>query len=580
MSTDDSQVITGESGSRAIADEYVRALAALDPSAGVRLGMNPDDDSLADFSPDGLAAPADLARDTLAKLSAVEAAGPLSDDVERRCATLLRERLDSEMALREVGEQYRTVRIGNFVFSATAPAGSPMHSLRDILTLMPTDTPDQWQVIGRRMARIPLALTQYRATLAAGIDKGLLSGPSQITTVLSQLEQWLSGPTAGGWFGEFVAAAPESQRAELSSHAVDVAQAFSDFHDWLRDSYAPAAANTPDIVGAERYRRWARNWTGADLDLDEAFDWAWTQFYDIEARMRTGAAAVQPGSTPLEAMAWLVKDGKAFDGVDNIRVYLQGLIDHAIEDMQGAYFDLAPPLRHVEAMIAPAGTLATPYYSTPSLDFSRPGRTYLPTRGRTRFPIWDLVATWYHESVPGHHMQFGQWTYLAKELSTYQVAAGMVGANIEGWALYAEHLMNELGYLDDPGPQMGFLNLQMQRIQRVIMDIGLHTGKRFPADSPYAPGATIVPGNAREFYGAYCGFPADQLDSEIVRYLGMPGQAICYKLGERVWLQGRESARKSAAARGVEFDLKTWHMSVLSQGSLGLDDLARELDAL
>ncbi|MCU1647395.1 MAG: hypothetical protein JWN03_7670 [Nocardia sp.] len=580
MSNSDSQPVGGKRGPRAIADEYVRALAALDPSAAVRLGMNPDSDALADFSPDGLSAPADTARDALARLGAVEAAGPLADDGERRCATLLRERLDSELALHEAGEQFRTVRIGNFVFSATAPAGSPLHSLRDILTMMPTDTPDQWQVIGRRMARIPLALQQYRSTLAEGISQGLLSGPRQIVTVLDQIEQWLTGPAPGGWFGEFVSAAPESQRAELSSHAVAVAAAFSEFHDWLRDTYGPAAASTPNIVGAERYRRWARNWTGADLDLDEAYHWAWEQFHDIEAHMRDGAVAVQPGATPLEAMAWLVKDGTAYDGVDTIRKYLQGLIDNAITDLQGTYFDLAKPLQHVEAMIAPAGTLATPYYSPPTLDFSRPGRTYLPTRGRTRFPTWDLVATWYHESVPGHHMQFGQWTYLAQELSTYQVTAGMVGANIEGWALYAEHLMNELGYLDDPGAQMGFLNLQMQRVQRVIMDIGLHTGMAFPADSPYAPGRTIDTENAREFYGRYCGFPADQLDSEIVRYLGMPGQAICYKLGERVWLRGRESARQAAEQRGETFDLKAWHMTVLSQGSLGLDDLAHELGTL
>ena len=236
-------------------------------------------------------------------------------------------------------------------------------------------------------------------------------------------------------------------------------------------------------------------------------------------------------------------------------------------------------------MIAPPGSAAAPYYTRPSLDFARPGRTWLPVgEGQTRFPTWDLVSTWYHEGVPGHHLQLAQWTYVADRLTRYQTTLGQVSANAEGWALYAERLMDELGYLTDPAARLGYLDAQQMRAVRVIIDIGMHLGLEIPRDQgvpqPFHPGEHWTPALAREFFGANSGRPAAFLDSEIVRYLGWPGQAIGYKLGERAWLAGRDAARAAHAARGEEFDLKAWHMAALSQGSLGLDDLTAELARL
>ncbi len=99
------------------------------------------------------------------------------------------------------------------------------------------------------------------------------------------------------------------------------------------------------------------------------------------------------------------------------------------------------------------------------------------------------------------------------------------------------------------------------------------------ADGPLARhrGRPWTPELAREFLGEHSGADPAFLDSELVRYLGLPGQAISYKLGERAWLDGRAAARRN---RGDAFDLKAWHMAALSQGSLGLDDLAAELARL
>ncbi|WP_282202540.1 DUF885 domain-containing protein [Kitasatospora fiedleri] len=555
---------------RRLADSYVHALAEADPLTAVYLGLNPEDDRLTDLSSEGIEATAELARRTLAALDALEASGPVEDEAERRCARLLRERLTAELAVHDAGEGYRSVR----------NLGSPVHNTREVFTLLPTDTDEDWQRLGRRLARFPLAMAQYRQSLEEGVRRGLLSAPRQVETVVGQLGEWIGGELPGGWFGELVSTAPAHLREPLTATAVEATASLADLRDWMRDVYGPAAQGTPDAVGRERYTRWVRYWTGAELDLDEAYRWAWEQFHDLDAQMRVEAEKVRPGQTPMRAMKWLETEGPAIRGEQQVQEYLQDLMDRAIEDLQGVHFDLAEPLLKVEARIAPPGSAAAPYYTQPSLDFSRPGRTWLPTLGREAFPEWDLISTWYHEGVPGHHLQLAQWTYVADRLSTYQVTLGGVSANMEGWALYAERLMDELGYLTDPGHRLGYLNAQMMRALRVIVDIGMHAELDFPADSPFAPGEPMRPERAREFFGAYCGLSADFLDSELVRYLGLPGQAIGYKLGERAWLRGRAAARAAAEARGAEFDLKGWHMAALSQGSLGLDDLVTELGAL
>ena len=141
-------------------------------------------------------------------------------------------------------------------------------------------------------------------------------------------------------------------------------------------------------------------------------------------------------------------------------------------------------------MIAPPGGAAAMYYTGPSEDFSRPGRTWYPTQGRTTFPLWREVSTCYHEGVPGHHLQVAQVKYLSEQLSRYQRAFGFLSGHGEGWALYAERLMGELGYLDDPAYELGMLGAQAMRAVRVIVDIGMHLELPIPASERYHPGET------------------------------------------------------------------------------------------
>jgi uncharacterized protein (DUF885 family) len=577
---------TSLSSPRQIADAYLDAFCRLDPTIATYLGVNLDDERLPDYSPAGAAAEAELARRTLAELDASLAAGLGQDPASAECARLLRERLGAHLDQYEAGDLLRAV--GNL--------HSPLHSVRSVFTSMPTETEADWRVIAGRLGQVPTSLESYRASLDEGVARGLTAAPRQVAAVLEQLGAWL-GEESGGdsgngssgegskgagpsWFTGFVADGPEALRKELDEAALVATGGIADLRDWLRDDYAPAVQGTPDPVGRERYLRSARTFTGANVDLDEAYSWAWTEFRRIEADMRAAAELVLPGSTPKQAMTYLDDHGHAIDGAEEVRVWLQDLMNQAIEDLDGTHFDLAGPIRKVEAMLAPAGSAAAPYYSGPSLDFARPGRTWLPTLGRTRFPTWELVSTWYHEGLPGHHLQIAQWTLLADQLSKYQVTLGRISANSEGWALYAERLMDELGYLTDPGHRMGYLDAQLMRAVRVIIDIGMHLELEIPAESDFHPGQRWTPELAREFFGKYSGRPADFLDSELIRYLGMPGQAIGYKLGERAWLAGRAGAIAAHAERGEEFDLKAWHMKALSLSPLGLDDLVAALAEL
>jgi uncharacterized protein (DUF885 family) len=556
-----------------VADAYVAAVCELNPIVATSLGVQPPSDELPDLSPAGLEADAELERSTLAELVRVLAADPAlaADPVEQRCARLLRERLTAGLDQHESGEGLR--HLSNLF--------SPVHSVRQVFSMMPTETPDDWAVLARRLARVPEAYRGYLASLTEGAARGLFAAPRQVQTVVGQLDEWLAGP----YFAGVVADGPEELRGDLDAAAAAADGAVAEVRDFLRDTYAAQVEGTPDAVGRERYARFARAWNGTDLGagtgLEDAYAWGWAEHLRIREEQRAAADKVLPGSTPMEAMRWLNEHGDAVEGVEAIRARLQSMMDEAMDALDGVHFDLAEPIRRVEAMIAPPGSAAAPYYTRPTQDFSRPGRTWLPTLGRERFPLWDLVSTWYHEGVPGHHLQLAQWAYVSGELSTYQTSLGSVGANVEGWALYAERLMDELGFLTDPGARLGYLDAQQMRAVRVVVDIGMHLELPIPEDADGGltehRGRPWTPELARVFFGEYCGRDEAFLDSELVRYLGMPGQAISYKLGERAWLAGRAAAQQ---ARGADFDLKAWHMAALSQGSLGLDDLTAELAQL
>ena len=291
--------------------------------------------------------------------------------------------------------------------------------------------------------------------------------------------------------------------------------------------------------------------------------------------MRQTAERIQPGATVAQAIEILeTDDNRAIEGEDAFRRWMQTTQDDTIASMHGVHFDIAEPIRRIEAMIAPPGGALAMYYTGPSEDFARPGRTWYPTGGATRFPLWRELSVCYHEGVPGHHLQIGTTRWLGDKLNRYQRLLAGASGYVEGWALYAERLMHELGYLEDPAYYMGLLSSQALRAARVVVDIGMHLELPIPQQEQYHAGQTWRPQLALPFLEQRSFFPKNMLASEVDRYLGWPGQAISYKVGERQWLNARESTK---AAQGAAFDLKQFHQATLEKGPMGLAQLTREV---
>jgi uncharacterized protein (DUF885 family) len=550
-------------GVRETADTYIEDMAVADPIAATAWGVAGHDDRLPDLSPIGLEARADLQRRALAVLDAAER----STEADRIAAEVMAERLGADLELHASGDDLRSLRVIH----------SPPGSVRQVFDLMPTDSETDWDVVASRLRAVPIALAEFRSTLLHGLSRGLSSAQRQVIACAHQYEAWGGLEDAGtSFFSNLVRRYPGGPSATaLERGARSASQAYLDLGAWLRRDYLPAA--TPiDPVGRERYALCARYFTGSDLDLEDTYEFGWAELYRIEARMAEVCGQIAPGATLPEAVNLIEADpARVIEGTEAFQRWNQQLIDATIDALDGVHFDIAEPIRRCEAMIAPPGGAAAMYYTGPSEDFTRPGRTWYPTLGKTRFPLWREVSICYHEGVPGHHLQVAQVLYLSDRLTRFQRLAGFTSGHGEGWALYAERLMGELGYLDDPAFELGMLSAQAMRAVRIVVDLGMHLELRIPGGERYHPGERWTPELALAFVIERSCFPADFMASEVDRYLGLPGQAISYKVGERVWLESRKAAQDR---RGTAFDLKDFHRYALDLGGMGLDQLARELE--
>ena len=549
-----------------IADRYVETLAEMYPVAATFIGIAGHDARMSDYSPDASNAMADAQRKALAEMRAAEP----KTERERICRDTFIDEVSLSIEEHDAHENLRNLNIMH----------SPAQALRMVFDMMPLDTEEQWANIASRLENLDSGLKSHERSLALGADTGLVVSQRQVSGTIAQIDTW-SGAAGGESFGKgFLARFDEgkhggpSMRARLEKAADTAAAAFNDYATFLREKYLPVATSQ-DGVGHDRYMLYSRGYNGIALDLKETYEWGWEQARWVQSEMEKTAWRIKPEGSVAEVVELLETDPqRAISGVDEFRHWMQDLQDQTIADFDGKHFDLDPRVRRIEAMIAPPGGQLAMYYTGPSEDFSRPGRTWYPTGGKTVFPIWREVSVAFHEGVPGHHFQIATTKTLAEDLSRYQRMLAGTSGYIEGWALYAERLMGELGYLENPDYYMGMLDSQALRSVRVVVDIGMHLGLKIPSDSEFHPGEVWTPQLAFEFMRDRVHFPADFVASEVDRYLGIPGQAISYKVGERVWLEARETARRRS---GEDFDLKAWHNAALHLGPMGLAQMKREM---
>ncbi|WP_416404302.1 DUF885 domain-containing protein [Arthrobacter sp. LFS091] len=543
----------------AVADAYTEKLIELNPSFATTLGLPGHETEYQDYSPAGAEAHAEATRLALDALAGLEP----SDDVDAVTLDAMRERLGLELEIHESG--WDAADLNNIA--------SPAQDIRAIFDLMPTDTVEQWEHIAGRAANVPGAIERYIASLRTAAASGKVAAARQVRIVIEQTGRYAA---EDGFFAKMASSAalngqplPADVQDRLDAGTAAARSAYSALGDFLRDELLPLAPEK-DAVGRERYALASRSFVGAQIDLEETYAWGVQELERLIGEQEKVAAQIKPGASIEEAKAILNNDpARQIKGTDALKAWMQELSDRAVSELADVHFDIPDVMKTLECMIAPTDEGGI-YYTGPSDDFSRPGRMWWSVpAGEDTFTTWSETTTVFHEGVPGHHLQVATATYRRELLNNWRRNVCWVSGHGEGWALYAEQLMLELGYLKDPGDHMGMLDGQRMRAARVVFDIGVHL--ELPVPERWGTG-TWTPEKGFDFLKANLDISEGQLQFEFTRYLGWPGQAPSYKVGQRLWEQIR------AELEGRDgFDLKSFHSKALNIGSVGLDVLRRAL---
>ncbi len=542
-----------------IADAWVDTIAELEPTVATYIGRFEHNGRYGDYSPEGHERVVAAARSTLADLTAAE---PV-DDIDRVTKADLSRELELDLELADAQWHLRDLNV----------IASPAQDIRAVFDLMPTDTPEDWSVISERLRALPAAIEGYVATLREGAARGVVPARRQVVEVAAQIARYTDD---SGFFAEFTAEAapadgqlPASLARDLADRAGAARVAYDTLATYLTSELAPVAEEK-DAVGRDLYALHSRRFLGAEIDLDETYEWGVEELARMVAEQESIANEILPGASVEEAVAFLEKDdARKLHGTAQLQEWMQRVSDRAVEELGRTHFDIADPIRKLECMIAPTKEGGI-YYTGPTDDFSRPGRMWWSVpEGVEEFDTWRELTTVYHEGVPGHHLQIAQAVYNRGQLNSWRRLLAGTSGHAEGWALYAERLMEQLGYLDDPADRLGMLDGQRMRAARVALDIGVHLEKQRPDgaaawDAPFA----------LEFMSQNVNMPAEFVRFEVNRYLGWPGQAPSYKVGQRIWEQLRDDV---AEREGAAFSIKDFHKRALDVGGVGLDTLREAL---
>ncbi|GAA4764837.1 DUF885 domain-containing protein [Microbacterium gilvum] len=539
-----------------IAERWVDTLVELSPTLATYIGRSEGADRYDDFGPEGAERHAEEARRTLAE---IEAAIPV-DEVDRVTQLDLAGELRLSLELHEARWNLRDLNV-----IASAP-----QDIRQVYDLMSTESDDDWSVVGRRLAAVPAAVDGYIATLREGVARGVVPAVRQVREVAAQIPRYTADDGFfAGLASRAAAAAGAAAAADVERGAAAARVAYDRLTAFLGDELAPAAPHD-DAVGRELYALHSRRFLGAEIDLDETYAWGIEELGRMVAEQEAIAREILPGASVDEAVAHLEADpARKLVGTEALREWMQATSDRAVAELARTHFDIPEPVRRLECMIAPTQEGGI-YYTGPTDDFSRPGRMWWSVpEGVTEFDTWRELTTVYHEGVPGHHLQIGQAVYNRAELNSWRRLLAGTSGHAEGWALYAERLMEQLGYLDDPADRLGMLDGQRMRAARVVLDIGVHLGKpRLEGDGVWDAEYALA------FMRSNVNMSDEFVRFEVNRYLGWPGQAPAYKVGQRIWEQLRDAY---AARVGDGFSMKDFHRRALDIGGVGLDTLKEAL---
>lgn len=545
-----------------LADRLVDEACELNPVLATQLGIPGSDHEWGDSF--GLAGVEQMLRLEERFRPKVEPLASSDQPEERFAARVMLSAFEKSREAYESADHFRDLR----------HMASPFHRIRLTFDVMDPSTPGGRDDIVSRLDTVQTPLEDYRDLLEAGMAAGVVVAARQVESVIDQARRMSRDPASIGHIVEKVESTGGGSKA-LTAAAAAARAAYEEFADWLESWYLPKAAGE-DGVGAETYARAADRLVGIEVDPEEAYRWGWQEFHRLRDEMQRVAESIMPGAGVGATKEFLETDpGETVSGTAELVAFVERTLLHAVSELSGRHFDVPDAIRPLTVQIAPSGGPLGVYYRSPSEDFSRPGGVWYSIGDQQVFPLYQHVSTAYHEGFPGHHLQIATAMYRRERISRFQRLLTWCPGYSEGWGMYAEVLMGELGHLEDPRYYFGMLAKQMYRAARVVVDIGLHLAKPIADSSPIAAGESWSFETAVEFMRVY-GFrtPAQARD-EVLRYLGWPGQAIAYKLGEREILGIREDTRMRL---GPSFDLRAFHSTVLDNGTMRLD-LLREMVA-
>ena len=482
-------------------------------------------------------------------------------------------RVNRAMLLRQLRDNRSEFEDGLHLIALDMRSG-PQH-WHSMVEYLPMETEQDLLDWLTRLRALPEQLAQYQALLSEGLDKGRTQAQIVMSRVPAQIRTLLDGDASDSPFFRAFVALPEhleaSQQDAFQAEArrvitEEINPAFAELLAFLEDRYLPVARK-PGIGslpgGKQVYARLAQHFTTTNMTPDEIHEIGLREVARIRGEMEAVIAEVGFEGDITAFNTFLRTDPQFY--YDSPEALLEGYqavskrLDPGLVKLFGKLPRAPYGVRPIPDEEAPDTTTA--YYMRPAIDGSRPGWYYVNLHQPEVRPKFEMEVLSVHESVPGHHLQIA----LAQELTglpEFRRNGGFT-AFIEGWGLYSERLGYDMGLYTDPYSRYGQLVYDMWRAVRLVVDTGMHY---FGWDRQRA---------IDYFLGNAAKTEAD-IVNEIDRYIGWPGQALAYKIGQLKMLELRGEAE---VALGDQFDIRAFHDEMLGAGALPLDLLEERMDA-
>jgi len=442
------------------------------------------------------------------------------------------------------------------------------------LSTQPAGTLDDYNDILSRMRSVPVLIDQVIALMNKGIEMKIVQPKMTMRDVPDQVKSLLAADPKNSplmkAFTTFPATFNEKDKTKLLATATQVyndsvAPAFRKLYDYLTKTYIPhcresiALKDLPD--GSAWYAYKVRHHTTTNMTPDQIFDIGMNEVAVLRAKMDSIRDAIHFDGDLDEFFNYLRTDKQFFytDSASLVNRYKE--IAAKANDALPKLFGRLPKLKF-EVIPVPAysqKSQTTAYYNQGSFKTGRPGYYFVNTYDLSSRPKWEMEPLSLHESVPGHHLQIS----LAQELENVPdlLKNSDYTAFVEGWALYAEKLGEEIGFYNDPYNKMGELSYSMWRSIRLVVDVGIHY-KGWSRQQ------------AIDFFAQNSCKSLHDIEVEVDRYIVDPGQALAYRIGYLKITQLRDLAQKTL---GDKFDLRAFHDELLGSGALPLDVLDRKM---